>query len=70
MNTKQPGDNQAPLMDIDELAAYLGVTESFVRRLIHERRIPFHKIGKFIRFRHADIETWIQAQRVDQLGSH
>lgn len=54
------------LMDIAALAERLGVTERFVRRLVDERRIPFLKIGKFIRFDPADVTQWITEQRVDQ----
>lgn len=55
-----------PLLDIAALAERLGVTERFVRRLVEERRIPFLKIGKFIRFDPADVAAWIDEQRVDQ----
>ena len=55
------------LLDIAALAERLGVTERFVRRLVAERRIPFLKIGKFIRFEPADVAAWIDQQRVDQL---
>lgn len=54
------------LLDIDELADRLGVTERFVRRLVEERRIPFLKIGKFVRFDPDDVERWINNQRVRQ----
>jgi excisionase family DNA binding protein len=68
MTAPGTGEDMTTLMDIKRLAAHLNVTESFIRRLIHERRIPFHKIGKFIRFHPADVDAWIQKQRVDQLG--
>ncbi len=55
------------LLDIAALAGRLGVTERFVRRLVAERRIPFLKIGKFIRFEPANVAAWIGQQRVDQL---
>ncbi|MFT6763936.1 MAG: excisionase family DNA binding protein [Candidatus Aldehydirespiratoraceae bacterium] len=58
------------LVDIPTLAVQLGVTERFIRRLVEERRVPFHKIGKFVRFHPADIELWIEQQRVDQLNDH
>ena len=54
------------LLDIAALAERLGVTERFVRRLVDERRIPFLKIGRFIRFDPADVTAWIDEQRVDQ----
>ena len=52
------------LIDIDALAAWLGVEIVFVRRLVAERRIPFLKIGKFVRFDPAEVATWIDEQRV------
>jgi excisionase family DNA binding protein len=46
------------------VAARLAVSERFVRRLVFERRIPFLKIGHFIRFEADEVEQWIEAQRV------
>jgi len=59
-----PGAPARYLLDVGALAAQLGVRERFVRRLIEERRVPFCKIGKFIRFDPHEIEEWIDAQRV------
>ncbi|MFN3217906.1 MAG: helix-turn-helix domain-containing protein [Acidimicrobiales bacterium] len=55
------------LIDIDGLAARLGVTERFVRRLVAERRIPFLKIGKFVRFDPDEIDRWVEERRVPLL---
>jgi excisionase family DNA binding protein len=52
------------LLDVNRLARRLGVTERFIRRLVDERRVPFFKIGKFVRFDPAEIDEWIQGQRV------
>ncbi len=54
-----------PLWDIAGLARRLGVTERFVRRLVHERRVPFLKIGKFVRFDPVDIADWLTHNRTD-----
>lgn len=53
-----------PLLSIDEVAAWLGVEVSFVRYQIVERRIPFVKIGKYVRFDASEIAEWIDGQRV------
>ncbi len=53
------------LIDIVTLAARLGVTPRFIRRLIAERRILFLKIGKFIRFDPGEIDSWIDRQRIN-----
>jgi excisionase family DNA binding protein len=54
------------LLDIAGVAERLSVTERFVRRLVFERRIPFLKIGHFIRFEPAAIERWITEARVSE----
>jgi excisionase family DNA binding protein len=66
MSTAAPGTAQTRtgLIDIVALAAWLGVEIVFVRRLVAERRIPFLKIGKFVRFDPAEVARWIDDQRV------
>jgi excisionase family DNA binding protein len=55
------------LVDINAVAERLGVQVRHVRRLVHERRIPFIKWGHLIRFDPADIDAWIdQARRSPQ----
>ena len=52
------------LIDIADVADRLGVQVRHVRRLVHERRIPFVKWGHLLRFDPADIEAWVEAARV------
>jgi excisionase family DNA binding protein len=59
----------SPLLDVEELAQWLGVEQGFVRRLIAERRVPFVKIGKFVRFDPNEITTWIDSRRVGMEAS-
>lgn len=35
---------------VEDAACYLGVPEGYIRRLVAERRVDFHKIGKHVRF--------------------
>ncbi len=46
------------LMDVKALASYLKVKESWVYEKIHKREIPYHKAGKFPRFRRKHIDLW------------
>ena len=55
------------LTDVSGVAELLGVSERFVRRLVDERRIPFFKVGKFIRFSPDELRTWIDLRHVDPL---
>lgn len=55
-----------PLLDIQSASKRLGCSERFLRRLVHERRIPFVKLaGTRVRFLPSDLDRWIESQRVD-----
>lgn len=51
------------LIDLPAVAARLGVSERFVRRLVAERRIPHVKLGFLLRFEPDRIETWLDGSR-------
>ena len=51
------------LMDITAVAARLGVSVRHVRRLVHERRIPFIRWGHLLRFDPNEIEAWVDNAR-------
>ena len=53
-----------PLMDIEAVARRLAVGVRHVRRLVTERRIPYHKWGHLLRFDPDEIEAWIEESRV------
>jgi excisionase family DNA binding protein len=52
------------LVDIDVLAEWLATSPRHIRRLVAERRVPFVKVGHFIRFDPNDITLWIEEQKV------
>ena len=62
------GDRSAgSLMTIDEVAEFLRVPVSWVYEHTRRRavdRIPGFRLGKYWRFREADITNWIERQRI------
>ena len=54
-----------PLLDVDGVADAFGVTSRHIRRLVAERRIPFFKVGKFVRFDPAELDVWLDQLRVE-----
>ena len=60
----------AQLLTIAEVADALGVDIRHVRRLVHERRIPYIKWGHLLRFDPADIAAWVDACRRHPSRSH
>jgi excisionase family DNA binding protein len=53
------------LVSIDVVAEHLGVEVRHVRRLVAERRIPYVKWGRLLRFDPAEVDEWINAARID-----
>ena len=51
------------LMDLPAVAERLGVGERHIRRLVHERRIPYVKWGHLLRFDPDEVEAWIDRAR-------
>jgi excisionase family DNA binding protein len=60
----------AGLVDIHAVADRLGVQIRHVRRLVHERRIPYVKWGRLLRFDADEIDAWIDSVRVPTTGGH
>jgi len=54
-----------PLLDTDAVAQALGITRRHVQRLVAERRIPYLKVGRFVRFDPAALNVWLDEQRID-----
>jgi len=53
------------LLSVQDAAAELGTPVRFVRRLIAERRIRFHKIGKYVRISSTDLHAFITAGAIE-----
>ncbi len=51
------------LLDVEGLAHWLGVEVVYVRRLVSERRIPFLKLGKYVRFDPDEVAGWVDGLR-------
>jgi excisionase family DNA binding protein len=60
---------QDSLLDVAEAAQRLGVSERWVRRAIAERRLPFVKIGRHVRFDPADLDEYTRRNRVPAAGT-
>ncbi|HET9140544.1 helix-turn-helix domain-containing protein [Actinophytocola sp.] len=52
-------------LTVEEAAEYLNTSVRFVRRLIEERRIAFHKVGRHVRLCLSDLEAFAAAGRVE-----
>ena len=51
-------------MDIAELSRQLGVTINTLYSWVNQRRIPYVKVGRLVKFDQKDIEAWIAERKV------
>jgi excisionase family DNA binding protein len=58
------------LLTVDQVAETLNTTPRFVRRLIAERRICFHRIGRHVRILESDVDEFVAAGRVSSPAVH
>ncbi len=66
-DTRAPSRSRpnGPYLNAREAGDYLGTGERFIRRLVNERRIRFHKFGKLVRLDVADLDAFIAASAVE-----
>lgn len=54
------------IMTVKDVASYLKLNERTVYRMATSAKIPAFKVGASWRFKRADIEKWIEAQKNDK----
>lgn len=52
------------MMDIHELARELRLSESGIYQMVSQKRIPFVRIGRSLRFDTDEIKKWIESKKV------
>ena len=62
-------ESTSPMLTTDEAASYLNLHPSTLEkgRQSHRKGLfpPFYRIGKAVRYRLADLEAWLDANRVE-----
>ena len=54
-------------MDVKGCATYLNVSVDGVYAMVHERKIPFYKVGRRLRFDLAEINSWLEQRKQEPL---
>ncbi|WDP91077.1 MAG: helix-turn-helix domain-containing protein [Desulfobacter sp.] len=59
--------NQNPLINVDELAAFLNVPKSKIYSLTRQKgkdSIPRYKIGRYVRFKLNEVLEWLESRKI------
>lgn len=57
-------------LSIKELAEILNMSVSGIYSLVYEKRIPFRKVGRLLRFDSEEVEDWIEKHPARERQSH
>lgn len=66
MDDRRPAED--PWVGVEAVAAHLGVGRETVYRWVESRGLPAHRLGRLLRFRLADVDTWVAGRRVDRVA--
>jgi excisionase family DNA binding protein len=55
------------VLTIEQAAERMAMSVRYVRRLVAERRIAFHKLGRSVRLTASDVDAHVNAGRVEVL---
>jgi excisionase family DNA binding protein len=60
-------ESQKEFVSIKTLGHLLEVPEKTIRAWVYKRLIPYHKLGKLVRFNLTEIQRWSSATKVETL---
>jgi len=55
-------------LSVKELSQYMGISVHTIYLWIQLRKIPYHKIGKLVRFNLMEIEAWLKEKKVEEIA--
>lgn len=53
---------------VDELADYLGISKNTVYSWVWQKRIPYVKVGKLLKFNMRLIEAWLEKNTINEIN--
>ncbi len=58
--------NDTRLMNAEEAAKFLGIKKSTVYAWVAQRRLPYIKVGRLLKFRPRALERWLKEREIRQ----
>lgn len=53
----------AEMIDVNECAQILGLSVSTLRKMCMRKEIPYHKLGRMVRFYKPDLINWLKKNK-------
>ena len=61
------GHMEKRFIGIQELSEYLGITKGTLYSWTFQKRIPYLKVGRLVKFDLQEIEIWLKERRVETI---
>ncbi|OHB90220.1 MAG: hypothetical protein A3D89_03635 [Planctomycetes bacterium RIFCSPHIGHO2_02_FULL_52_58] len=69
LQARGTGQDKDTIFDMNGLTEYLKVKETKIYGLTHRKAIPHFKVGKELRFRKDDIDSWLKETYTPAIGN-
>ena len=69
LNTSDKTGKEMELLTPDELSGMLKVKKQRIYEWVHYKRIPYIKVGRFLRFSKDQIQEWLRENTCDIITS-
>ena len=56
-------------LSIPDAATDTGLSQSFWRKAIRSKQIPYYKMGRLVKIARSDLEGWIESRRISACGA-
>jgi excisionase family DNA binding protein len=47
-------------LSVDEIADHIGIKKDTVYKWVRKRNMPFHKVGKLLKFQIKEVDKWVR----------
>lgn len=54
-------------LTVTEASNYISVKKSFMYSLVESSEIPHYRLGRLIRFKHSDLDKWMEEHRKEKI---
>lgn len=62
-NVQEP-QNLSEYLKIEDISAYLNIKSKTLYAMVESGNIPHYRIGRLIRFKREDVDSWMKAKKV------
>ena len=53
-------------LSVDEIAAHLGIKKDTIYKWVRTTDIPYHKVGKLLKFQLQEVDDWVRAGKAGE----